>query len=323
MWGDRPASWLVLLCSLCLCGLIAFMTNKPHSAEYFNDMREFWWNRDFLELMARRLEFERVVSVLDVGCGVGHWGRALALVLPESARVTGVDREAEWVKKATERAERVGLAGRFVYQRGDATALPFADDTFDMVTCQTVLMHLPDARAGLREMLRVTKPGGLVLAVEPCNMASMGVFSSVTDEFPTDRVADTLRFHLTCQRGKRALGLGFNSVGDLVPGYMAALGARDIRVYVSDRATPMYPPYELAHQQAEIKQFKDWHAREFWVCDRAETQRYFRAGGGSDEDFGRLWQAAGDQMKAEIEAMEEGTFHCGNAHVSYLVSGRK
>jgi len=296
---------------------------KPHSAEFFNDMREFWWNRDFLELMARRLELDRVRSVLDVGCGVGHWGRALALVLPREARVIGVDRESQWVEKATERARQVGLADRFMYQQGDATKLPFADDAFDLVTCQTVLIHLPDAKAGLREMQRVTRPGGLVLAAEPCNMASMGVFSSVTDQFPTERVVDTLRFHLLLQRGKRALGQGFNSVGDLVPGFMAELGFSDISTYMSDRATPMYPPYALPHQEAERKQVKDWHARGHWVWDRAETLRLFVAGGGTEMEFERLWQAAGDQMRQEIAAMDAGTYHCGNAGVTYLVSGRK
>jgi hypothetical protein len=45
---------------------------KPHSADYLNDSRDFWWNRDFLELMARRLSFEKVCKVLDVGCGASN-----------------------------------------------------------------------------------------------------------------------------------------------------------------------------------------------------------------------------------------------------------
>ena len=65
-----------------------------------------------------------------------------------------------------------------------------------------------------------------MLTVEPFNMESMCFFSSMTDTFPTDVVAATLGFHLTLQRGKRALGKGFNSLGDLVPRLMADLERR-------------------------------------------------------------------------------------------------
>ncbi|MFO0855904.1 MAG: methyltransferase domain-containing protein [Phycisphaerales bacterium] len=301
---------------------IASSERQPHSAEFFNDMRDFWWNTDFLRLMAERLGLASVASMLDVGCGVGHWGRALAQVLPSNTRITGVDREEEWIRGAALRADRAGLGTRCEFVRGDAMALPFADGTFDMATCQTVLIHLPDPKLALREMMRVTKPGGIVLAVEPCNMASMGVFSSVTDSFPTDVLAAMLRFHLTCQRGKRAMGLGFNSLGDLVPGMMAQLGLKDIRVYMSDRASPMYPPYDLPHQKAELAQLKDWHSRGHWIWDRETTRQYYLAGGGSEDDFENLWQQAGRQMAAEIAAMDAGTYHCGNAPITYLVSGR-
>jgi hypothetical protein len=56
-----------------------FRTLASHSAEYFGDTRDYWWNPDFLELMAKRLLFVRVQDVLDIGCGVSHWrtqGRA-------------------------------------------------------------------------------------------------------------------------------------------------------------------------------------------------------------------------------------------------------
>jgi hypothetical protein len=92
---------------------------------------------------------------------------------------------------------------------------------------------------------------------------------------------------------------------------------------MSDRAVPMLPPYDQPHQVAERKQFRDWYAREFWMWEKAETKRYFTAGGGSDGEFERLWQLAGRQMAAEIAATDAGTFHCANPHITYLVAGRK
>jgi ubiquinone/menaquinone biosynthesis C-methylase UbiE len=144
-----------------------FRTLDAHSAEYFGDTRDHWWNLDFLELIGKRLSLDRANDVLDVGSGVGHWGQLLANVIPRSARVQGVDRDPLWVEKAAARAAACGLAARFTYQVAVAEKLPFADASFDLVTCQTVLIHLPDPRAAVDEMLRVARPGGLILAAEP------------------------------------------------------------------------------------------------------------------------------------------------------------
>ncbi len=298
-------------------------TDQPHSADYFGEARDYWWNSDFIELMGRRLDLGAAGRVLDVGAGIGHWGRALAPALSASARLVGVDREDTWVAEATRRAERAGLAERFTYQRGDATALPFASETFDVVTCQTVLIHVPDPAHVLGEMLRVCKPGGLVLAVEPNNLANVAVQSSLSAQLPSHALVDTWRFHLVCQRGKQALGLGFNSVGDLVPGMLAALGAQDVRVYIGDRASPLFPPYAGREQAAEVAQFMDFVKREVWAWDHEETLRYFLAGGGAEAEFTTLWDGIGAQERAVADAIRAGTYATAGGCLSYLVSGRK
>lgn len=61
-----------------------FKGRAEHSAEHFGDTRDYWWNRDFLQLMAKRWKLGTVRNVLDVGCGVGHWGMLLASVMPET-----------------------------------------------------------------------------------------------------------------------------------------------------------------------------------------------------------------------------------------------
>ncbi|MEA2450794.1 MAG: hypothetical protein QOG63_2726, partial [Thermoleophilaceae bacterium] len=76
---------------------------QPHSAVWFGDQRDFWWNADYLQLAARRLDLDRVRSVLDVGAGIGHWGRALATVLAPDARVVGVEPERRWIEEAGRR----------------------------------------------------------------------------------------------------------------------------------------------------------------------------------------------------------------------------
>ena len=81
------------------------LTRLPHhSAMWFGDSRDYWWNEDFLPLLAARWTLAEHRDVLDVGCGVGHWGRIIARFLPSDARMLGVDREPEWIRIAEERA---------------------------------------------------------------------------------------------------------------------------------------------------------------------------------------------------------------------------
>ena len=221
-----------------------FRTSPTHSAEYFGDTRDYWWNSDYLELLGKRLSLNRVEKVLDVGCGVGHWGSMLASILPSTARVEGVDRDPYWVEKATKRVAQRGLAERFQFHQGLAESLPFADNSFDLVTCQTVLIHTAEPGTVLDEMIRVVRPGGLILLAEPNNAANALIFDSITLTDPVDKVIAHARFQLICERGKSSLGEGNNSIGDILPGLLAQRGLVDIQVYLNDKASAVVPPYD-------------------------------------------------------------------------------
>jgi SAM-dependent methyltransferase len=301
-----------------------FRTLDSHSAEYFGDTRDYWWNPDFLELMGKRFSLDRVKDVLDVGCGVGHWGRLLANVLPGSARVQGVDREAFWVERATARAAAHGLADRFSYQVAVAEKLPFADESFDLVTCQTVLIHMPDPGAAVDEMVRVARPGGLILVAEPNNMAGALMFDSVSFHDPVDEILARARLQLICERGKAALGEGNNSIGDLVPGLFAERDLVNVRVYLNDKVNTLLPPYDSPEQRAMIEERADFKNREFWNWSREDTRRYFLAGGGRDSEFDGLWLVAIGGSDKFDKAIADRTYACAGARgVGYLVAGRR
>jgi SAM-dependent methyltransferase len=264
-----------------------------------------------------------VSSVLDVGCGIGHWGGALAGVLPRRARLIGVDREPQWVEQAARRARRAGLAGRFSYRQASAEALPFKAGSFDMVTCQTLLMHVRQPKRVLSEMLRVLKPGGLLLASEPNNLAGASVLSSVSLDEPAAAAVERFRFELVCERGKRALGLGNNSVGDLVPGLLAELGARDIKVFLNDKLIPLFTPYAETGQRAFLRQLRDWFEREVGIGTAEETRRHFLAGGGTREQYVAHRRRIRRENRALLAGVKDGSFHCANGHLHYLVCARR
>jgi SAM-dependent methyltransferase len=296
---------------------------KAHSEEFFGDYRDFWWNTDFLRLMAARLNLGTLNHVLDVGCGIGHWGQILEPFLPKTAHLTGVDMEPTSIAKAVDRAKQQELSDRFRYQVGLATSLPFGDNTFDLVTCQTVLIHLKDPTEGLREMLRVLKPGGLLLLAEPNNFAGRSVANSLTEKLSVDEVMDRLKFALHMERGKKALGLGFNSEGDLIPGLLARLGVKNLKVYVSDKAVPLYPPYASREQQVNIELTREWAGRGFVGWEREELKIYYLAGGGEPEKFDHYYNQALQDGKETVRAIDAGEYHSAGGGIFYLICAQK
>ncbi len=100
--------------------------------------------------------------LLDVGCGPG----TLTLDLGERVgSVTALERTPEALDLCRAEAERRGFPSAEVaveFAVGNAHALPFADDSFDVVHAHQVLQHVADPVAALREMRRVTRPGGIV-----------------------------------------------------------------------------------------------------------------------------------------------------------------
>jgi hypothetical protein len=138
-----------------------------------------------------------------------------------------------------------------------------------------------------------------------------------------ERIVDVVRLHVVCQRGKHALGEGHNSIGDLVPGFCAELGFEGVQVHLSDKASPLLPPYEGVEQQARRAEVLAFAQRQLYAWDHAETRRFFLAGGGTEAELDRLWGAAGAAAREVAAAVTNGTEHSAGGAVQYLVSARK
>ena len=108
------------------------------------------------------------MRVLDVGCGPGTITRDLGALVGADGEVLGVDSSADVVAQAAAGCDLPQV--RFVV--GDALRLDVPDGAYDVVHAHQVLQHLTDPVAALREMRRVTRPGGLV-AVRDADYAAM------------------------------------------------------------------------------------------------------------------------------------------------------
>jgi ubiquinone/menaquinone biosynthesis C-methylase UbiE len=291
-------------------------------AGFAGDWRDSWWNRDFLELMARRWRLDEVSSALDVGCGAGHWGLRLAALLPPQSRITCVDHEAGFFDAARARAKARGLDADFVV--GSAVSLPFEDASFDLVTCQTVLIHVGDAKRAILEMTRVLKPGGILIASEPNNLVNSLAEATAEPEPPFEETLRVLRFQKLLHRGKIALGQGDTSIGEKLPGYFAELGLGDIAVYSNDRCPALYPPYSRPEQRADLAQMLAWIDADIsgWG-DKEAVRALYLAGGGDPAEYEELWQIELSRARAFKADIEAGRWHAARGHLQYLVSGRK
>jgi SAM-dependent methyltransferase len=116
------------------------------------------WSRRLAPLFAEFAQVSEGDHVLDVGSGTGALSLAAADVA--SVWVTGIERSADYVRYAQERAP----SDRTRFEVGDATALPFADSTFDRTLSMLVLNFVPEPAVALDQMIRVTRPGGVVAA---------------------------------------------------------------------------------------------------------------------------------------------------------------
>jgi SAM-dependent methyltransferase len=117
------------------------------------------WSR---RLAREFVAFARVASprsILDVGAGTGSLSLAVAAAFP-AAQITGIDRSAAYIALARSRAP----SDRVRFETGDATAIDHADASFDAALSMLVLNFVPEPARAIREMIRVTRPGGTVAA---------------------------------------------------------------------------------------------------------------------------------------------------------------
>jgi ubiquinone/menaquinone biosynthesis C-methylase UbiE len=105
--------------------------------------------------LAERLARVEPREVLETAAGTGVLTRAMASRLPAQARIVATDLNQTMLDHAQKRSHD----GRIIWRQADALALPFEDQSFDIVACQFGAMFFPDKVQGYREARRVLKKG--------------------------------------------------------------------------------------------------------------------------------------------------------------------
>ena len=123
--------------------------------------RDIAWRRATARALRPRLEMPGSIAV-DVCCGTGDL--ALALARHSAGKVIGADFCHPMLVRGHAKAR--GVAKQVAFLEADTLALPFRDGSLDVVSVAFGFRNLANYRAGLREMLRVLRPGGVVAILE-------------------------------------------------------------------------------------------------------------------------------------------------------------
>jgi SAM-dependent methyltransferase len=137
-----------------------FAHAEPGSPEFFAEVEHHRYELE--PHIPGIVEFERWTGrdVLEAGCGIATDGVRFARA---SARYVGLDQSARAVELARERFALERLQGSV--EQGSLTALPFADESFDLVYSHGVIHHIPDTERAVAEFRRVLRPGGTALVM--------------------------------------------------------------------------------------------------------------------------------------------------------------
>jgi ubiquinone/menaquinone biosynthesis C-methylase UbiE len=118
------------------------------------------------QITYQRMDINSGHHVLDVGCGPATDTIPLAALVGSTGKSVGVDYDGQMVEAANHRAEMEGVRGWVEHRQSDAYSLPFKAAAFDSCRSERLFQHLEDPARALAEMVRVTKPGGVLVVLD-------------------------------------------------------------------------------------------------------------------------------------------------------------
>jgi ubiquinone/menaquinone biosynthesis C-methylase UbiE len=265
-------------------------------------------------------------SILDAGCGSGVFTRYLAKGL-HTGHITGFDINAGSIEYGRKKAEELGLDSKMTLETADGFSLHYADNTFDAVTNYTYIGVLSDPAAGMAELIRVCKPGGVVSCVIAANaipnpfyqggypfegadelqrLASLeniifGSFARIASDFKQSEKWDAFRYPLL-----------FESCG-LAEIHMYPFGHL---ICYSDTDYPLEYRKQLAISETEDK--INWLASRY-----AGKEDIYHQHGFSHSDFERMMQLLSVKLEYLKEHFDTDRSYEWHGGFNFIVTGRK
>lgn len=283
-----------------------------HSEEYLSDTRFCWHNEDYLDLLAKRFKLANYSSLADIGCGLGHWNKLLLPYLKKPAKIYAVDFEQAWLDKCKEDKSfylRRKCDVEFICSKAEELTLP--DNFVDIVSCQTLLIHVKDIKSVLKEFYRIVKPGGIIICSEPNNLISPLMFDLVSQTESAESILNKVRFELSYAKGKEKLGQGKSYAVEIIPELMRETGFKNIRVYLSDKA-------EVFSDKENEETFNELFKNEY-----EKSRQYYSQVNNNLNDFEEYWKNLKQYYKTKNESAEKMPYLSCKGALMYIMYGEK
>ncbi len=207
---------------------VAQMRVPRFGAHYLEQARRQLFARhpEYLPYLMHHLDIHPGMTVVDIGCGSGVYTRLMASRLQGEGRAIGIDLQPALVEQAASYAAREGWGDLIAFHTGDAYSLPLPDACADVAFCNSLLWLLSDPGRAVREMHRVLRSGGRVLAAEPDG----GFVHSYDPARP--RLSELeLRFQDCFVRGARQLDGHDYEIGRRLPSLFLTAGFVRVRAF--------------------------------------------------------------------------------------------
>ena len=157
-------------------------------------------------------------SVADVGCGTGLVSASFAKRVGATGKVVGIDSAPDTLAIARKMNDATNIKG-IEWHIGDAYTTGLADNTYDVVYCRLLLLHLKEPVRAVAEMSRIAKPGGLVICED---LATIN-----TQTYPIDSPIKTIQERIKNMAAKQGTDW---DIGLALPSLFKSLGLTDIKI---------------------------------------------------------------------------------------------
>jgi ubiquinone/menaquinone biosynthesis C-methylase UbiE len=221
--------------------------------EYLRQCYILQHNEDYLEFLVRRVwKLDDPCRLAEFGCGAGKMGLHLMPLLAEGSSYTGIDLSASLVSRGRHAWARLPWQGELAV--GSIFSAPFPENAFDVTLAHTVLMHVPHPEKVIAEMIRVTRPGGMVVACEANRNAHTALLH--IEETNHQETVPLALFQTLNREIRQRTGVDHN-IGIKLPVLMHNAGLAHVQVRISDAARFLYPPVNTPDQESLFKAICD------------------------------------------------------------------